>query len=124
MLSEREQEQQLKEGEAGPCIGVGEFEGTGLTPAAKAHHRRQYPAHIVITHEESKTSHQCGGSSVVLFLAGDRSRGGKRRGGCVGVRRRGPDSYTGDIGYTGTEELAAGDGIAGMRQIGGRQRRQ
>ena len=68
--------------------------------AALAHRRRQYPTHIVITHEESKISHRCGGSSVALFLAGGRSRGGKRREECVGVRRRGPDGYAGDAGYT------------------------
>ena len=69
-----------------------------------------------MTHEESKTSNRCGWSSVALLLAVDRSRGGKRREGCVGVRRRGQDSYAGDAGYTGTEESAAGDAIARMRQ--------
>ena len=55
--------------------------------------------------------------SVTLFLADDRSRRGKWRGACVGVRRRGPDGYTGDAGYIGTEKSAAGDGIAGMGRI-------
>ena len=52
-----------------------------------------------------------------MFLAGDRSRGGKRREGCVGMRRLGPDGYAGDAGYTENEESAAGDGIAGMGQM-------
>ena len=33
------------------------------------------------------------------------------------MRRRGPDGYAGDAGYTGTEESAAGDGIAGMGRM-------
>ena len=42
-----------------------------------------------------------------MFLAGDRGRRGKRRRECVGMRRRGPDGYAGDAGYTGTEKSAA-----------------
>ena len=63
------------------------------------------------------TSHRYEGSSVALFLAGDQSRGGKRREGCVGVRPWGPDGYAGDAGYIGTEESAAGEIIARMGQM-------
>ena len=106
-LSEYEREQQHEEGKAKPASGSENLEGPALPALRK----------LTITYEESKTPHRCGGRSVALFLAGDRGRRGKRRGGCVGVRRRGPDGYAGDAGYTGTEKLAAGDGIAEMRQM-------
>ena len=97
-LSEHEREQQHEEGEAKPASGSENLEGPALPALRK----------LTITYEESKTPHRCGGRSVALFPAGDRGRRGKRRGGCVGVRRRGPDGYAGDAGYT--EKSAAGDG--------------
>ena len=33
------------------------------------------------------------------------------------MRRRGPDGYAGDAGYTGTEKSAAGDRVAGMGRM-------
>ena len=106
-LSEYEREQQHEEGEAKPASGSENLEGPALPALRK----------LTITYEESKTPHRCGGRRIALFLAGDRGRRGKRRGGCVGVRRRGPDGYAGDAGYTGTEKSAAGDGIAEMGQM-------
>ena len=97
-LSEHEQKQQQKEEEVGPASGLANLEGPALPALCKLTIDGNIPPILSSRTRESKTSHRCGGSSVALFLAGDRSRGGKRRGGCVGVRRRGPDGYAGDAG--------------------------
>ena len=115
-FSEHEQGQQQKKGEAGPASGSGNLEGPALPALRKLtingnippilHHVRGVEDLTPVWREKRCT-----------VLAGDRSRGGKRREGCVGVRRREPDGYAGDAGYTGTEKSAAGDGIAGMGRM-------
>ena len=114
-FSGHEREQQLiKEGEVEPASGSANLEGPALPALRKLTIDGNIPP-ILSSRTRGRRLHSgVEGEALHCFFAGDRGRRGKRRGGCVGVRRRGADGYAGDAGYTGTEKSAAGNGIAGM----------
>ena len=89
-FSEHEQEREQKEGEVGPASGSANLEGPALPALRKLTIDGNIPP-ILSSRTRSRRPHTGVEGAVALFLAGDRSRGGKRREGCVGVRRRGPD---------------------------------
>ena len=115
-FSEHEQEQQQKEGEAGPASGSANLEGPALSALRKLTNDGNIPP-ILSSRTRSRRPHTgVEGASLHCFLpaieAGEEN-GVKDALACDG----GGHGYARDAGYTGTEESAAGDGIAGMGQM-------
>ena len=97
-LSEHELEQQHKEGEAEPASGSAYLEGPALPALRKLTIDSNIPP-ILSSRTRSRRPHTgVEGQALYYFLPAIEAEEEKRRGGGVGVRRRGPDGYAGDAG--------------------------
>ena len=80
------------------------FGRAGRTRASETHHQRHLPPNNTIAHVESTVARRCGRTSVKEVSADDRrSRRGRRRGECVGMRRRGLDHFSEEGGDNGND---------------------
>ena len=97
-LSEHEREQQHKEGEAEPASGSAYLEGPALPALRKLAIDGNIPP-ILSSRTRSRRPHAgVEGQALHCFLPAIEAEEETRRGGGVGVRRRGPDGYAGDAG--------------------------
>ena len=106
-LSEHEREQQRKEGEAGPASGSANLEGPALPALRKLTIDGNIPP-ILSSRTRSRRPHTgVEGAALHCFLPAIEAE--KEN----GVE----DALAYDAGYTGTEESAAGDRVAGMGRM-------